>query len=239
MLSLLSYDKLDKLRSELQAIPQAGPIHLFAVDVGVHTQVRDEVREIVKQLGRPIDILINNAGLALAASKTFPEQDISGISTMVNTNINGFINASHSVLNEGGMLAAKRGQVINITSVTALECPPFSGEAIYHTCKAAQEAFTNAMRNELKDTDIKVLAIRPGVVATNFHEQRVEYDQEMYQEFVDGYEPLLAADIAETVAWVLEKPVRVSVKAIDIVPTAQRSLMVFDRKWNERKSNKT
>lgn len=233
-----SPDKLDKLSSELKAVPGAGPVHCFAVDVGKHSQITEAISTIVKQLDAPIDILINNAGLALAAPKLFPEQSIEDITTMVNTNINGILYTSHAVLNEGRMLATGRGQIINITSVTGLECPPFPGEAVYHTSKAAQEAFTNILRNELKETDIKVLAVRPGVVATNFHEQRVGYDKDKYEGFIEGYEPLVADDVAETVAWVLERPDRVSVKALDVVPTAQRSLTVFDRNWNDRKASR-
>lgn len=66
----------------------------------------------------------------------------------------------------------REGTILNVTSVTGLELPPFSGEAVYHASKAYQEAFTNSLRNELVDTDIKVLALRPGVVQTNFHQQR-------------------------------------------------------------------
>ncbi|KAJ0120216.1 nadp-dependent l-serine l-allo-threonine dehydrogenase [Diaporthe amygdali] len=233
-----SSDKLAKLSSELQAVHGAGPVHYFAVDVGKHSQITEAIKAIVKQLDAPIDILINNAGLALAAPKLFPEQNINDITTMIDTNIYGVLYTSHAVLNEGRMLAAGRGQIINITSVTGLECPPFPGEAVYHTSKAAQEAFTNILRNELKETDIKVLAVRPGVVATNFHEQRVGHDKEMYEEFIEGYEPLVADDVAETVAWVLERPDRVNVKALDVVPTAQRSLTVFDRNWNDRKASR-
>lgn len=229
-----SSDRLAKLSSELKAIPGAGPVHYFAADVGNHSQIT----EAIKQLDATIDILINNAGLALAAPKLFHEQSIEDIATMVNTNINGILYTSHAVLNKGRMRAAGRGQIINITSVTGLECPPFPGEAVYHTSKAAQEAFTNILRNELKDTDIKVLAVRPGVVATNFHEQRVGYDKNMYEGFIEGYEPLVAEDVADTVAWVLERPDRVSVKALDVVPTAQRSLTVFDRDWNSRDASR-
>lgn len=234
-----SSDKLEKLSTELKSVPGAGPVHYSAVDVGQHSQITGAISSIVGQLGAPIDILINNAGLALAAPKLFPEQSIEDITTMVKTNINGILYTSHAVLNEGRMLAAGRGQIINITSVTGLECPPFPGEAVYHTSKAAQEAFTNILRNELKDTDIKVLAVRPGVVATNFHEQRVGYDKDKYEGFIEGYEPLVADDVAETVAWVLERPDRVSVKALDVVPTAQRSLTVFDRNWNERRESRS
>ncbi|KAF4556745.1 Short chain dehydrogenase-like protein 51 [Elsinoe fawcettii] len=153
---------------------------------------------------------------------------------MTATNINGYMFAAHAVLKAGGMLERKHGIILNITSTTGLEVPPFPGEAVYHSCKAAQEAFSNVLRTELQETSIKVLAVRPGVVATNFHEQRVGYDKDLYDDFMSGFEPLVAEDVADAVAFVLSTPERVSVKAIDVVPTAQRSLQVFDRQWNDR-----
>lgn len=80
------------------------------------------------------------------------------------------------------------GTTLNITSVTSLEVPPFPGEALYHSNEAAQEAFTNALRNELVGTNIKVIAWRPGCVAKNLHSQRVGHDKEMYESFLEGYE---------------------------------------------------
>jgi short-subunit dehydrogenase len=67
-----------------------------------------------------------------------------------------------------------------------LEVPLFPGEAVYHTNKAAQEAFTNALRNELNGMNIKVLALRPGCVATNYHFLRVGHDKGMYDSFLRG-----------------------------------------------------
>ncbi|EEY54174.1 uncharacterized protein PITG_19832 [Phytophthora infestans T30-4] len=109
------------------------------------------------------------------------------------------------------MFAQKRGVIVNVTSVTALEAPPFSGEAVYYMAKATQEGFSNSLRNELCGTNIKVVVVRSGVVVTNFHEQRVGFDKNMYS-----------------------KPECVMVKAIDVVPTAQRSLSLFDREWSAR-----
>ena len=153
---------------------------------------------------------------------------------MTGTNINGFMFAAYAVLNEGKMKERNRGTILNVTSTTALEVPPFPGEAVYHASKACQEAFGNFLRTELLGTDIKVIALRPGVVATNFHEQRVGYDKSQYDDFMQGFEPLVADDVAEAAVFMLNQKERVSVKALDIVPTAQRSLPVFDRQWNER-----
>ena len=125
----------------------------------------------VNKLG-PIDVLVNNAGLAVGAPSRFPDLTIDQITTMSGTNINGFMFATYAALNEGKMKERNKGTILNVTSTTGLEVPPFPGEAVYHASKAFQEAFSNVLRTELVGTDIKVLALRPGVTATNFHELR-------------------------------------------------------------------
>lgn len=102
------------------------------------------------------------------------------------TNINGLMFATYAVLNTS-MMSRKAGTILNVTSITGLEVPPFPGESVYHSNKAAQEAFTNALRNELSGTNIRVLALRPGCVATNFHSLRVGHDKAQYDEFFKGY----------------------------------------------------
>ncbi|OWZ19336.1 hypothetical protein PHMEG_0006428 [Phytophthora megakarya] len=229
-----SKDKLAQLAEELQDVPGCGRVVYYSVDVRDSNALTTAMANAVKEFGRPVDVLINNAGLALGAPACFQDQSITDISTMVETNVSGVLFAAHAALNEGGMMEQKRGVILNVTSVTALEVPPFSGEAVYHMAKAAQEGFSNALRNELCGTNIKVVVVRPGVVATNFHEQRVGFDNEMYSKFMSGYEPLVSEDVADAILWVLEKPERVMVKALDVVPTAQRSLSVFDREWSVR-----
>jgi 3-hydroxy acid dehydrogenase/malonic semialdehyde reductase len=170
-----------------------------AVDVGDNKAVDEAVASVVAEAG-DIDVLVNNvghnafverciwlnsdlyqAGLALGAPARFPELEISQIKTMNATNIDGMMFVSYSVLNRS-MMKRKEGTILNITSVTGLEVPPFPGEAVYHANKACQEAFTNALRN------IRILALRPGCVATNFHSQRVGHDKAKYDEFFEGFQ---------------------------------------------------
>ncbi len=230
----------DKLKTVAQDCQQAQPdikIHTASVDVANYESLANAVADAVDDLG-PIDVLVNNAGLAIGAPNAFPELKIQDIITMTGTNINGFMFATYAVLNEGKMRERNKGTILNVTSTTALEVPPFPGEAVYHASKACQEAFGNVLRTELVGTDIKVLALRPGVTATNFHEQRVGYDKGQYDDFMDGFEPLVAEDVAEAAVFMLSQKERVSVKALDVVPTAQRSLQVFDREWNGRSEHR-
>ena len=108
---------------------------------------------------------------------------------MNSTNINGYMYVTHAVLNRSMLRhGTGTGTILNITSTTALEAPPFPGEACYHAAKACQEGFTNSLRNELVGTNIRILALRPGVVDTNFHLQRVGYDEKANGEFMSGFE---------------------------------------------------
>ncbi|KAJ5195916.1 hypothetical protein N7449_006395 [Penicillium cf. viridicatum] len=206
-----SEDKLSKLTDELsKQHPQIKVIYRTA-DVGNYEEVDAAVDSSVKELGG-IDILINNvrsnpkspmiklfqrfiyghpltnpkAGLTISAPNAFYNLKISEIQTMISTNVNSPMYVAHSVLNHS-MLSRKAGTIINVTSITGLEVPPFTGEAVYHSNKAAQEAFTNSLRNELSGTSIRVLALRPGVVAGHFHAQRIGHDQAQYDGFLDGY----------------------------------------------------
>ncbi|KAH6206549.1 hypothetical protein HBI15_165860 [Parastagonospora nodorum] len=228
-----SSDKLTTLAKDLQDAHPDLKVFTTSVDVQDHAALSNAISNIVSQVSH-IDVLINNAGLALGAPSPFPDLKIQDIITMTSTNINGYMFATYAVLNEGKMKERGQGTILNVTSTTGLEVPPFPGEAVYHASKACQEAFTNVLRTELVGSDIKVLALRPGVVATNFHEQRVSYDKSSYNEFMAGFEPLIADDVADAAAFMLAQKDRVSIKALDVVPTAQRSLQVFDREWNSR-----
>lgn len=223
---------LKELAEKIQSQHSGSKVNYYPLDIGNHEAVDKGVAQAVKDLGQ-IDILINNAGLALGTPARFPELKISDIITMNNTNVNGYMFVTHAVLNHS-MMARGEGTILNVTSTTALEAPPFPGETVYHANKALQEAFTNGLRNELSETNIRILALRPGVVATHFHTQRVGYDKDMYDGFMKGFQPLVADDIAEAAVFMLSQPLNRSIKALDVVPTAQRSLNVFDRKWNER-----
>ncbi|TIA57490.1 NADP-dependent L-serine/L-allo-threonine dehydrogenase ydfG [Aureobasidium pullulans] len=229
-----SEDKLQALAEEIKSAHEGVKVTYRAVDVGDHEAVDKAVASVVKEMGE-IDVLINNAGLALGAPNAFPDLKITDIITMNNTNINGYMFVTYSVLNHSMRTHSRHtGTILNITSTTALEAPPFPGEAVYHANKACQEGFTNALRNELCGTDIRVLALRPGVVGTHFHRQRVGFDDGMYDDFMDGYKPLVPEDVAESAVYMLNAPMSVSIKALDVVPSAQRSLTVFDREWSRR-----
>ncbi|KAL4774164.1 hypothetical protein BDW60DRAFT_205342 [Aspergillus nidulans var. acristatus] len=154
-----SEDKLKGIAADLQKQYPSSKVVIKATDLKSYGSVEKAVNKTVKELG-DIDVLINNAGLALGAPATFPDLKVSDIVTMNSTNINGLMFKTYAVLNSS-MMRRKEGTILNVTSVTGLEVPPFPGEAVYHSNKAAQETFTNSLRNELTGTNIRVLALRP------------------------------------------------------------------------------
>ncbi|OJI97567.1 hypothetical protein ASPVEDRAFT_36988 [Aspergillus versicolor CBS 583.65] len=225
----------DKLQAVVSSITEKFPsvvARAYAIDIQNQPQVDEAVKEVVSDLG-DIEVLVNNAGLALGAPARFWELPIDLIKQMNGTNISGVMYTTHSVLNRS-MWPRKRGTIINVSSVTGLECPPFNGEAVYHANKACLEGFTNSLRMETAGSDIRVLTLRPGCVVNHFHLQRVKYDQDAMDEFFYGYEPLVSEDLAEAVVFMVSRPGRVSIKALDCVPSAQRALTLIDREWNAR-----
>ncbi|KAM0130332.1 hypothetical protein ACHAP3_007471 [Botrytis cinerea] len=230
-----SKDKLDKIKENILSKSPSTRVSVFAIDIQNYKDVDKAVESAVIEFGS-IDVLINNAGLALGAPAAFWELSLELIDQMNTTNISGTMYTTHSVLNRS-MIPNSKGTILNVSSVTGLETPPFSGEAVYHANKACIEAFSNSLRMETAGTNIRVMVIRPGVVNTHFHLQRVKFDQDAMDEFTSGYPPLVAEDIANSVAFMLAQPESTTIKALDCVPTAfvaQRSLTNFDRAWNER-----
>ena len=123
------------------------------------------------------------------------------------------------------MIPKDKGSILNISSVTALECPPFPGEAVYHANKACIEAFSNSLRTETSGTNIRVMVLRPGCINTHFHLQRVQFDQEAMDDFFSGYTPLVAEDIANSASFMLAQPETTTIKALDCVPTGKQELL--------------
>ncbi|TKA77760.1 hypothetical protein B0A49_01560 [Cryomyces minteri] len=227
-----SEDKLEELGKQIVRKAPATKIVTQAVDIRDYEAVKQAVDDVMKAMGK-IDVLINNAGLALGAPSPFHALPVSQVDQTHLTNTSGVLYTTHAVLN-ASMVPRNSGTVLNVSSTTALEAPPFPGEVVYHASKAWLEGFSNALRNELVATDVRVLVLRPGVVATHFHRQRVGFDDAKYDGFVQGFDPLDAQTVADAAAYMLMQPLNISVKALDVVPTAQRSLTVFDREWTSR-----
>ncbi len=188
----------------------------------VSLDVRDEqavsaLRESLPQAWRDIDVLVNNAGLALGKEKAH-EADFQDWRTMIDTNVTGLALVTHAFL--PGMVARKRGLVINIGSVAGKY--PYPGGNVYGATKAFVAQFSRNLRADLTGTGVRVTDVQPGLVGeTEFSLVRYKGDQEKTAAMYAGAHPLRPEDIAETVAWVASLPPHVNVNAIEVMPTSQ------------------
>lgn len=228
-----SEGEINQLEQEQAAGKLPGQLVWKKCDITNEAEVAATIQSLVAD-SLVVDILINNVGIALGAPKTFWEQSMSDIQKVIATNIFGLVNVTHTILN-AFLIPANKGTILNISSVTGLEVPTKGmGEVSYHASKAFMEGFANALRNEVIGTDIRILTLRPGFVRTNFHFNRVGQDQNKFDDVFQGLEELGPDDIAEAAVWMLTQPERISIKGLDVVPTAQRSLTQVDRTWNQR-----
>lgn len=174
-----------------------------------------------------VDILINNAGLALGLDKEF-EGDIDEWETMIDTNIKGLLYMTRMLV--PGMVSRGTGHVINIGSIAGEAA--YSGAAIYCATKAAVRLLSDGLRIDLVDTPLRVTNIKPGWVETNFSVTRFRGDRQRADKVYEGMQPLVAGDIADSVYFAASAPAHVQIAEILIMPTNQATGTIVARKTN-------
>ncbi|MGI9017725.1 MAG: SDR family NAD(P)-dependent oxidoreductase [Euzebya sp.] len=172
----------------------------------------------------PPDIVVNNAGLASGFGPV-QEGDFADWDAMIDTNVTGLLNVTRTVV--PGMITHGGGHIINIGSIAGREV--YGGGAVYCASKHAVDALTKGLRLDLLGTGIKVSTVDPGMVDTEFSVVRFHGDRDRAAQVYEGVEPLSAADVAETVVWVADRPRHVQVAEVVIFPTAQASATTVHR----------
>ena len=172
-----------------------------------------------------IDVLINNAGLALGRD-SFEDADMDDWETMLNSNVHGLLYVSKAVL--PFMLAQQKGHIVNMGSVAGKEV--YEKGNVYCASKFAVDAITKAMRIDLLKNNIKVTGIHPGAVETEFSKVRFKGDDKTAQSSYDGLTPLTANDIADTVYYCTNLPGHVCINDLVITCTQQAGTYYFNRK---------
>jgi len=193
-------------------------------NVQVHTlcfDVRDRLatKEAIEHLPtewKNISILINNAGLA-KGFHDIHEAEIGDWEQMIDTNIKGLLYVSRSIMPL--MVERKKGHIVNVGSIAGKEV--YSKGNVYCATKHAVEGITKAMRMDLLPHKIKVSAICPGAVDTDFSKVRFEGNEERAKQVYQGYQPLMAKDIAEAIYFMTSRPFHVNINDLLIMPTAQ------------------
>lgn len=174
---------------------------------------------------KKVDVLINNAGLSQGLDP-IQKGDLNDWDTMIDTNIKGLLYVTKVVSN--WMVDNGKGHIINLGSIAGKEVYPNGN--VYCATKHAVDALSKGMRVDLVQHGIKVTAIHPGAVETEFSEVRFHGDKARAKKVYDGFEPLVAEDIAETILFVVSRPKHVNINELLIMPTAQATASNIVRK---------
>lgn len=174
---------------------------------------------------KKVNVLINNAGLSQGLDPIH-KGVIGDWDTMIDTNIKGLLYSTKIVSN--WMVAERSGHIINIGSIAGKEVYPNGN--VYCATKHAVDALSKSMRIDLLTYGIKVTAIHPGMVETEFSKVRFKGDEGRARKVYDGVDPLMADDIADAIWFVVSRPAHVNINDMLIMPTAQATGTIIDRK---------
>lgn len=204
-------DRLEEIQKEYANVA----MHLISVDVRKRESLFRALSEIPKGFNE-IDVLVNSAGLALGLEPA-DEVDIDDWETMIDTNIKGLIYCCRQLLPM--MVSRGQGQIINIGSTAGNW--PYPGGNVYGATKAFVKQFSNNLRADLLEKNIRVTNIEPGLAETEFSIVRFKGDQKKADNVYTGMNPLTGQDIADIVSWVVERPAHVNVNSIEVMPSCQ------------------
>ena len=203
-------DRLSALKKEL-----GESIHIIALDVCDKKAVKIAITTLPEKFSK-IDILINNAGLALGLS-SFDQQSEDDLERMIQTNIMGVLHCTHALL--PAMIARNNGHIVNLSSIAGTY--PYPGGNVYGATKAFITQFSLNLRADLLGKNIRITNIEPGMCDTEFSTVRFKGDKEKADTIYAGMQPLTAQDIAETIFWTLCRPAHVNINRVEIMPTRQ------------------
>lgn len=166
---------------------------------------------------RQIDVLINNAGLALGLSPAW-DADLSDWDTMIATNITGLVHMTRAILPQ--MVERDDGIILNLGSVAGEY--PYPGGHVYGGTKAFVQQFSLNLRADLVGKNVRVTDIEPGMVGgSEFSKVRFDGDEARAAAVYAGISPLTPEDIAETAAWIISLPRHMNINRIEMMPTCQ------------------
>ena len=212
--------KLEQLKASLA--DYGVRIETVVFDVRNRESVRSAMAVLLERT--EIDILINNAGLALGLSP-MDEGDMDHWEEMIDANVKGLLYVSRAVIPQ--MRRRNSGHILNIGSIAGKMTYP--GGNVYCATKASVHALSEAMNIDLAGTQVRVGNIAPGAVETNFSNTRFSGDDAKADAVYEGYEPLVAEDIADLALYILQVPLHVNIQDVLIMPTAQRNPYVLSR----------
>jgi hypothetical protein len=213
-------ERLLELQKELSEFTN---VTILSFDVRNRDEVFDAIKSLPKEF-QQIDILINNAGNAHGLS-TIQDGSLDDWDAMLDINVKGLLYVSKAILPQ--MVERNEGFVVNIGSIAGKEVYPNGN--VYCASKYAVNALNKAMRIDLNQHNIRVSAIHPGAVETEFSEVRFKGDKEKAKNVYNGFDPLQAKDIAEIIYFVITRPAHVNIEDLIVYPTAQASATILNK----------
>lgn len=217
-------DTLQKLQENLA---KKVKVHSLSFDVRNREEVFKAIEELPENF-KTIDILVNNAGNAHGLDP-IQSGNIDDWDAMIDINVKGLLYVSKAVI--PGMAHRKQGHIINIGSIAGKEVYPNGN--VYSASKHAVDAINKGMRVDLNEQGIRVGAINPGLVETEFSEVRFKGDTERAKSVYRGFHPLKPQDIADIIRFMVTRPYHVNIADLLVLPTAQASSTMVHKQQPE------
>lgn len=189
-------------------------VHIAAFDVRDAAAMQAALDALPEDF-RDIDVLVNNAGLALGTAKA-PQCDLAQWRQMIDTNITALVTLTHALLPG---LIERKGAILNVGSVAGSY--PYAGGNAYGGTKAFVSQFSLGLRCDLHGTGVRVTSIEPGMAETEFTLVRTGGDNAASEALYKGVDPISADDIAETMFWIANLPSHLNVNRIEVMPVNQ------------------
>lgn len=222
VLAARSEDKLEVVKEEIQK--EGVSVHTFKLDVRNSEEIKTVAEKVLTTIGTP-DVLVNNAGLARGL-EPYGETNTEDILQMIDTNIKGLFLMTRALL--PAMVKRNKGHIVNLGSTAGLYA--YAGAAVYCATKAAVKTFSDGVRIDVIDTDIKVTTIQPGIVETPFSETRFHGDKARAEKVYEGIDALQAEDIADIISFAVSRPKRVQMSDIVIMANQQATGFMVSKK---------
>ncbi|WP_026776064.1 SDR family NAD(P)-dependent oxidoreductase [Polaribacter sp. Hel_I_88] len=213
-------ERLEQLKQELSKLTE---VITLQFDVSKRKEVADAIKSLPENF-KQIDILINNAGNAHGLS-TIQDGDVDDWDAMLDINVKGLLYVSKAIIPT--MIKNNSGFIVNIGSIAGKEV--YKNGNVYCASKFAVNALNKSMRLDLNEHNIRVSAIHPGLVETEFSDVRFKGDTEKAKTVYQGYKALQAEDIADIINFVVTRPYHVNIEDLVVYPTAQASATILNK----------
>ncbi len=202
-------DRLDALVASL-----GDKVHTLAFDIRDRAALEAAIAGLPAEFAE-IDLLINNAGLALGTGAA-QDAKLDDWQTMIDTNVSALVAVTRTLLPG---LVARKGAILNLSSVAATY--PYAGGNVYGGTKAFVRQFSLGLRADLHGTGVRVTSIEPGMVETEFTVVRTGGNQAASDTLYAGANPMTGDDIAATLLWVAEQPAHLNINTLELMPVNQ------------------